>query len=222
MTDNQEKGFDMPFDFKKEYRDLYQPKTKPSIIEIPAMRFLAVEGAGDPNEEDGAYKHALELLYGVAYTLKMSYKTPHAIEGFYQYVVPPLEGFWWQPNVAGVDYTNKASFNWVSAIRVPDFVSEDDFAWAIETATKKKKLDFSPVQLIEVDEGLCVQCMHIGPYDSEPATVASMHEFAAAQGFEPDFSDTRRHHEIYLSDPRKANPAKMKTVVRHPIRSAAQ
>lgn len=211
----------MAFDFKKEYRDLYQPKTKPSIVEVPPMRFLAVEGTGDPNEEGGAYKHALELLYSVAYTLKMSYKTDYAIEGFFQYVVPPLEGFWWQPDVEGVDYSDKSSFNWVSAIRVPEFVSEDDFAWAIDVATAKKKLDFSPVRLIEIDEGLCVQCMHIGPYDDEPATVAAMHEFAEAQGYAPDFSDERRHHEIYLSDPRKANPAKMHTVVRHPVRRLA-
>ena len=210
----------MPFDFKKEYRDLYQPKAKPSIIEVPRMRFLTVEGAGDPNEEDGAYSHALSLLYGIAFTLKMSYKTDHVIEGFYEYVVPPLEGFWWQPGLKGVDYADKASFNWVSAIRVPEFVGEADFAWAVETATAKKKLDFSPVQLTEIEEGLCVQCMHIGPYDDEPATVDAMHDFAAAQGYVHDFSDVRRHHEIYLSDPRKADPAKLKTVVRHPIRQA--
>jgi len=210
----------MPFDFKKEYRDLYQPKTKPAIVEVPRMRFLAVEGAGDPNEDGGAYQRALELLYGVAYTLKMSYKTDHAIPGFFQYVVPPLEGFWWQPGVAGVDYADKASFCWVSVIRVPDFVDEAEFSWAIEAATAKKKLDFSPVKLLEVDEGLCVQCMHVGPYDDEPATVAAMHECASSLGYVPDFSDTRRHHEIYLSDPRKADPAKMKTVVRHPVRHA--
>lgn len=210
----------MAFDFKKEYRDLYQPKTKPSIVDVPRMRFIAVSGEGDPNEEGGAYSQALNLLYGVAYTLKMSYKTDHAIDGFYQYVVPPLEGFWWQPGVAGVDNTNKAAFHWDSVIRLPDFVTTDDFAWAIETATAKKKLDFSPVRMIEIDEGLCVQCRHIGPYSSEPATVEAMHAFAAAQGFVPDFSDERRHHEIYLSDPRKADPAKLKTVVRHPIRKA--
>lgn len=157
-------------------------------------------------------------MYGVAYTLKMSYKTDHAIPGFYEYVVPPLEGFWWQPGVEGVDCADKASFNWVSAIRVPDFIDDAAFAWAIQTATARKKLDFSPVRLIVVDEGLCVQCMHIGPYDSEPATVAAMHEFAESQGYAPDFSGERRHHEIYLSDPRKANPARMKTVVRHPIK----
>ena len=210
----------MAFDFKKEYRDLYQPKTKPSLVEVPPMRFLAVEGTGDPNEEGGAYQHALELLYGIAYTLKMSYKAGYEIEGYYQYVVPPLEGFWWQPDVEGVDYADKSSFNWVSVIRVPEFITEADFAWAVETATAKKKLDFSPVKLIEIDEGLCVQCMHVGPYDDEPATVETMHGFAASQGYVPDFSDVRRHHEIYLSDPRKVDPAKMKTVVRHPVRKA--
>ena len=208
----------MPFDFKKEYRDLYQPKTKPSIIEVPSIRFLAVEGEGDPNEAGGAYQHALELLYGVAYTLKMSYKTDRAIEGFYQYVVPPLEGFWWQPDVEGVDYANKADFHWLSVIRVPEFVSEQDFDWAIEAATAKKKMDFSPVRLVEVDEGLCVQCMHVGPYDDEPATVAAMHEYMEQQGFVLDITDRRLHHEIYLSDARKVAPEKLKTVIRHPIR----
>jgi hypothetical protein len=182
------------------------------------MRFLAVEGSGDPNEEGGAYAHALNLLYGVAYTLKMSYKTDHAIPGFYEYVVPPLEGFWWQPGVAGVDYADKASFSWISVIRVPEFVGETDFAWAVEAAAAKKKLDFSPVRLVEVEEGLCVQCMHIGPYDDEPATVDAMRAFAAAQGCVPDFSDERRHHESYLSDPRRVDPSKMRTVVRHPVR----
>ena len=208
----------MSFDFKREYRDLYQPKTSPTIVEVPPMRYLAVEGSGDPNAEDGAYTHALELLYGMAYTLKMSYKTDHAIEGFYQYVVPPLEGFWWQPGIAGVDFADKSSFHWLSVIRVPEFVGRSDFDWAVETASKKKGLDFSAVRLEEIDEGLCVQCMHVGPYDDESATVEAMHALAFAQGFELDFSDARRHHEIYLSDPRKTEPAKMKTVVRHPVR----
>ena len=210
----------MAFDFKKEYRDLYQPKAKPSIVEVPRMRFLVVEGEGDPNEEDGAYKKAIGLLYGIAYTLKMSYKTDHAIAGFFEYVVPPLEGFWWQPGVENIDYSDKASFHWVSAIRIPEFVTDAEFAWAVETATEKKKMDFSSVKLIELEEGLCVQCMRIGPYDDEPATVAAMHEFAESQGYVPDFSDERRHHEIYLSDPRKADPTKLKTVVRHPVRKA--
>jgi len=214
------RGWPMAFDFKKEYRDLYQPKTKPSIVEVPRMRFLAVEGTGDPNEEGGAYKKAIELLYGIAYTLKMSYKTDHAIPGFFEYVVPPLEGFWWQPDIAGVNYADKSSFHWMSVIRVPEFVTDAEFAWAVKSATAKKKLDFSPVQLVVVDEGLCVQCMHVGPYDDEPATVAAMHEFAESQGYVPDFSDVRRHHEIYLSDPRKTSPEKMKTVVRHPVRES--
>ena len=208
----------MAFDFKKEYRDLYQPKVAPAIVQVSPMRFIAVEGAGDPNEEGGAYKHALDLLYGVAYTLKMSYKTDHAIEGFYEYVVPPLEGFWWQPGVKGVDFAHKETFCWEAVIRVPEFVTTDDFAWAVEVLESKKGLDASPVRLVELEEGLCVQCMHVGPYDDEPATVAAMHEFAAAQGYAEDFSDTRHHHEIYLSDPRRVEPAKLKTVVRHPIK----
>ena len=210
----------MAFDFKKEYRDLYQPKTKPVIIEVPNMRFIAVEGSGDPNEENGAYSNAVGALYTVAYTLKMSYKTDHVIPGFYEYVVPPLEGFWWQPGIAGVDYANKSTFHWISSIRVPEFVDDTQFAWAIEAATAKKKLDLSHVHLIELNEGTCVQCMHIGPYDNEPATIDLMHEFAASQGYELDFSDERRHHEIYLSDPNKAKPEKLKTVVRHSIRKA--
>ena len=208
----------MAFDFKREYRDLYQPKTKPAIVEVPRMRFIAVEGMGDPNEESGAYKEAIGLLYGIAFTLKMSYKTDHAIEGFYEFVVPPLESFWWQPGVSGVDFSNKASFNWEAAIRVPEFVDDAAFTWAVETATAKKRLDFSPVRLIEIDEGLCVQCMHVGPYDDEPATVDAMHELAASHDYVPDFSAVRRHHEIYLSDPRRVDPSKMKTIVRHPIR----
>ena len=210
----------MAFDFKKEYMDLYQPKTVPSIVTVPPMRFIAVRGAGDPNESEGAYQHALNLLYGVAYTLKMSYKTGHRIDGYFEYAVPPLEGFWFQEGVQGVDYARKGDFRWISVIRLPDFVGEQDFRWAVDTATQKKKLDFSPVELLTVDEGLCVQCMHIGPYDLEPVTVARMHRFCAEQGYAPDFSDVRLHHEIYLSDPRRGDPAKLKTVIRHPIRRA--
>ena len=210
----------MAFDFKKEYKDLYQPKTVPSIVTVPPMRFIAVRGAGDPNESEGAYQHALNLLYGVAYTLKMSYKTGHRIDGYFEYAVPPLEGFWFQEGVQGVDYARKGDFRWISVIRLPDFVGEQDFRWAVDTATQKKKLDFSPVELLTVDEGLCVQCMHIGPYDLEPVTMARMHRFCAEQGYAPDFSDARLHHEIYLSDPRRGDPAKLKTVIRHPIRRA--
>lgn len=208
----------MAFDFKKAYKDLYLPETVPSVLTVPPMRFIAVRGQGDPNEPEGAYQRALNLLYGVAYTLKMSYKTDYRIDGFFEYAVPPLEGFWYQPGTEGVDYGRKGDFCWLSVIRLPDFVRERDFRWALETAERKKKLDFSPVQLLTVDEGLCVQCMHVGPYDEEPATVERMHRFCAEQGYAPDFSQERLHHEIYLGDPRRGDPAKLKTVIRHPIR----
>lgn len=208
----------MAFDFKKAYKDLYLPETVPSVLTVPPMRFIAVRGQGDPNEPEGAYQRALNLLYGVAYTLKMSYKTDYRIDGFFEYAVPPLEGFWYQPGTEDVDYGRKGDFCWLSVIRLPDFVRERDFRWALETAERKKKLDFSPVQLLAVDEGLCVQCMHVGPYDEEPATVERMHRFCAEQGYAPDFSQERLHHEIYLGDPRRGDPAKLKTVIRHPIR----
>ena len=208
----------MAFDFKKEFKEFYLPKAKPSIVDVPKMNFVAVHGTGDPNEEGGAYQDALNVLYGVAYTLKMSYKTDRRIEGFFEYVVPPLEGFWWQEGVRGVDYGDKSSFCWISCIRLPDFVTEEDFDWAIEVATVKKKADFSSARFETIEEGLCVQCMHVGPYDDEPATVARMDVFASENGYELDLSDTRRHHEIYLSDARKVAPDKLKTVIRHPVR----
>ena len=208
----------MAFDFKKEYKEFYMPKDKPSIVTVPSINYLAVRGHGDPNEEGGEYKEAIGLLYGVAFTIKMSKKGDHQIEGFFDYVVPPLEGFWWQDGIQGVDYANKEKFNWISVIRLPDFVTKSDFDWAIEEATRKKKTDFSKVEFLQINEGLCVQCMHIGSYDDEPATVELMHRFMEEQGYELDISDTRRHHEIYLSDARKVAPDKLKTVVRHPIR----
>ena len=208
----------MAFDFKKEYKEFYMPKNKPQIVNVPKANYIAVRGSGDPNEEDGAYKQAIGVLYAVAYTLKMSYKTDHRIEGFFEYVVPPLEGFWWQDGVSGVDYTNKASFNWISVIRLPDFVTKSDFDWAVETAAKKKKLDCSGAEYLTIDEGLCVQIMHIGSYDDEPATVAVMDEYLAENGYENDFSSERLHHEIYLSDARKVLPEKWRTVIRHPIK----
>ena len=213
----------MAFDFKKEYKELYRPKQKPQIVEVPSMNFVAVRGQGDPNEEGGAYQAAFNVLYSVSYTLKMSYKTDHAIEGFFEYVVPPLEGFWWQDGTGGaasIDYSNKSSFSWISAIRLPDFVTKADFDWAVEAATKKKKIDCSPVEMITLEEGLCVQIMHVGSYDDEPATVALMDAYLAENGYENDLSEMRLHHEIYLSDPRKTAPEKLKTVVRHPIRRA--
>ena len=211
----------MPFDFKKEYREFYLPKAKPEIVTVPCANYIAVRGRGDPNEENGAYQRAIGVLYAVAYTLKMSKRAGHEIDSFFDYVVPPLEGFWWQDSPSGdIDYVRKDDFNFISCIRLPDFVTQDDFDWAVAEATAKKKLDFSAVELLKVDEGLCVQCMHTGPYDSEPATVDAMHEYATEQGYVPDFSDTRLHHEIYLSDPRKCAPEKLKTVVRHPIKRA--
>ncbi len=208
----------MAFDFKKEYKEFYMPKTKPEIVSVPKTNYLAVRGHGDPNEEGGDYQRAVGLLYAVAYTLKMSYKTDYRIEGFFDYVVPPLEGFWWQEGIDGVDYGDKSKFCWIAVIRLPDFITEKDFAWAVGTAEKKKKTDCGSVEFLTVDEGLCVQIMHVGPFDDEPATVEIMDGYLAGNGYENDFSDTRLHHEIYLSDPRKAAPEKMKTVIRHPIR----
>ena len=208
----------MAFDFKKEYKEFYLPPAGPQIVTVPRANYLAVRGQGDPNEPDGAYQQAIGMLYAVAYTLKMSYKTDHRIEGFFEYVVPPLEGFWWQDGVVGVNYAHKENFRWISVIRLPDFVTEEDLAWAIKEAARKEKTDCSRVELLSYDEGLCVQCMHIGPYDNEPATVSAMHEYMERQGYALDISDARLHHEIYLSDARKVAPEKRKTVIRHPIR----
>ena len=208
----------MPFDFKKEYKEFYMPKSKPEIVTVPAMNYIAVRGSGNPNEEGGDYKKSIELLYGIAYTIKMSKKGDHKIDGYFDYVVPPLEGFWWQEGVDGIDYSHKENFQWISATRLPDFVTRSDFEWAIEEATRKKKMDFSKVEFLTVEEGLCVQCMHTGSYDDEPATVSMMHEFIESQGYALDIMDKRLHHEIYLSDARKVAPEKLKTVIRHPIR----
>ena len=212
----------MAFDFKKEYREFYLPKAKPEIVTVPAANYIAVRGAGDPNVEGGAYQQAIGVLYAVAYTLKMSYKTGHRIEGYYDYVVPPLEGFWRQDGVQGVNYANKAAFRWISVIRLPDFITRSDFDWAVETASIKKKLDCSAAGFLTLDEGLCVQIMHVGPFDDESASVAKMDAFLAENGYENDLSDTRLHHEIYLSDARKVPPEKRKTVIRHPIRKKAE
>ena len=208
----------MAFDFKKEYKEYYMPKNKPSIVTVPRMNYIAVRGQGDPNAEDSEYKQAIGLLYGIAFTIKMSKKGSHQIEGYFDYVVPPLEGFWWQDDIIGVDFSRKDDFKWISVIRLPDFVTEDDFNWAVGEASAKKKVDFSKVEFLTYDEGLCVQCMHIGSYDDEPATVAVMHEFMESQGYALDITDKRLHHEIYLSDARKVAPEKRKTVIRHPIK----
>ena len=226
----------MAFDLKKEYKEFYMPKNKPEIVKIPPMNYVAVRGKGNPNVECGDYQQAISILYAVAYTLKMSYKTDYKIEGFFEYVVPPLEGFWWQgeqhpvdaemrtdrtdrrENTKGIDYSNKDTFNWISVIRVPDFITEKDFAWAVQTATRKKKIDCSPAEFLTIDEGLCVQIMHQGSFDSEPATVALLEDYLKEQGYENNINEQRLHHEIYMSDARKVAPEKWKTVIRHPIK----
>ena len=210
----------MAFDFKKEYKEFYLPPAKPVVVTVPKANYIAVRGKGDPNEEGGAYQQAIGILYAVAYTLKMSYKTDHRIDGFYDYVVPPLEGFWWQEGIDGIDYSDKSTFCWISVIRLPDFITKADFDWAVQAASKKKKIDCSKAEFLTVDEGLCVQIMHIGPYDDEPASVALMDQYLAENGYMNDLSDTRLHHEIYLSDARKVAPENWKTVIRHPIKTA--
>lgn len=208
----------MAFDFKKEYKEFYMPKNRPEIVTVPKANYIAVRGNGDPNQEGGAYQQAIGILYAVAYTLKMSYKTDYKIAGFFEYVVPPLEGFWWQEGIEGVDYSNKNTFHWISVIRLPDFITKENFDWAVETALKKKKLDCSSAEFLTIDEGLCVQIMHLGSFDSEPDTVALMDDYLEKNGYENDFSKARRHHEIYMSDARKVPPEKWKTVIRHPIK----
>lgn len=221
----------MAFDYKKEYKEFYMPKNRPALVEVPAMNYVAVRGKGDPNEEDGDYKKAMNILYGIAFTIKMSYKGSHKIDGYFEYVVPPLEGFWWMEDegggnapdgtsgvMHGVDYEHKDKFCWISCIRLPEFVTKEEFDWAVAEATAKKKTDFSAAEFLTVEEGLCVQMMHVGPYDDEPASVALMDAFLEEQGYETDFESGRLHHEIYLSDARRTAPEKLKTVIRHPVR----
>ena len=209
----------MAFDFKKEYKEFYMSKRVPEIVTVPKANYIAVRGMGDPNQEGGAYQSAVSILYAVAYTLKMSYKTDYRIEGFFEYVVPPLEGFWWQEGVDGIDYGDKSTFHWISVIRLPEFVTKKDFDWAVEEAARKKKLDCSLAEFLTIEEGLCVQIMHIGPFDNEPSTVALMDQYIAENGYANDMNENRLHHEIYLSDARKAAPEKWKTIIRHPIRT---
>ncbi len=208
----------MPFDYKKEYKEFYMPPKKPSIVKVPSMNYIAVQGKGNPNDDSGEYKESIGLLYGIAFTVKMSYKGAHKLDGYFEYVVPPLEGFWWQEGVDGIDYAHKADLHFISLIRLPGFVTKADFDWAVAEATKKKKTDYSKVAFFTYNEGLCVQCMHIGSYDDEPATIAMMHEYAEQNGYTLDIGDSRYHHEIYLSDPRRCELSKLKTIVRHPIR----
>lgn len=208
----------MAFDYKKEYKEFYMPKAKPGIVNVPVMNYLAVRGSGDPNEEGGEYKESIGLLYGIAFTIKMSKKGGRRMEGYFDYVVPPLEGFWWQDGIRGIEYSQKDRFKWISVIRLPDFVTKEDFDWAVAEATAKKKQDFSRVEFMTYEEGLCVQCMHMGSYDDEPGTVDAMHRFMEENGYVLDITDRRYHHEIYLSDARRVAPEKLKTVIRHPVR----
>ena len=208
----------MPFDYKKEYKEFYLPPKKPGIVDVPEMNYIAVRGKGDPNVPEGEYKAAIGMLYGIAFTIKMSYKGNHQIDGYFSYVVPPLEGLWWQENMEGIDYSHKENFEWISMIRLPEFVTRGEFDWAIREATEKKQQDFSRVEYFAYHEGLCVQCMHVGSYDEEPKTIRQMEEYAQENGYGIDLSVTRRHHEIYLSDPRRAAEEKLRTVIRHPVR----
>ncbi len=208
----------MAFDFKKEYKEFYMPKNKPEIVNVHAMNYIAVRGKGDPNEENGSYQKAIGILYAIAYTLKMSYKTNYKIDGFFEYVVPPLEGFWWQDHTDSIDYTDKSTFNWISVIRLPDFITKKDFDWAVETAQKKKNIDCTSVEFLTLEEGLCVQMMHFGSFDDEPQSVSVMNEYIENNGYENDINEKRLHHEIYLSDARKVPTEKWKTVIRHPIK----
>ena len=210
----------MAFDYKKEYREFYLPKNKPALVTVPPTNFVAVRGKGNPNEEGGDYKQSINLLYGIAYTIKMSKKGDHRKEGYFDFVVPPLEGLWRQEGILGIDYARKEDFEWISMIRLPEFVTKEVFVWASAEASAKKDTDFSKAEFLTYDEGLCVQCMHIGSYDDEPATIEAMDAFAYEQGFVPDMDGARRHHEIYLSDVRKCKPENLKTVIRHPVRKA--
>lgn len=208
----------MAFDYKREYKEFYMPKEKPGIVDVPSINHLAVRGNGNPNLEDSEYKKSIELLYAVSYTIKMSYKGSHKINGYFEYVVPPLEGLWWQDKTFEMDYGRKDDFSFISLIRLPDFVTKEDFSWAIQEATKKKKKDFSKVEFFTYHEGKCVQCMHVGSYDDEPRTIRLMDEFMKENDYELDINNERYHHEIYLSDPRKCDASKMKTVIRRPIK----
>lgn len=208
----------MTFDYKKEYKEFYLPPKTPGIADIPAMSYVAVRGKGNPNEPDGEYKRAMSLLYGISFTIKMSYKGSHRIEGYFPYVVPPPEGLWWQDGMNGIDYSQKDRFRWISMIRLPEFVTKEVFDWAVQEAEEKKQTDFSLAEFFTYKEGLCVQCMHIGSYDDEPATLQKMEAFLTENGYQPDFSKERLHHEIYLSDPRRTAPERLKTVIRQPIK----
>lgn len=206
-------------DYKKEYKDLYQPKRAPSIIEVPEMIFIAVDGSGNPNTSP-EYKAAMEMLYGLSFTIKMSKMNNTQPEGYFEYTVPPLEGLWYGSEVDfdGLNVTDNDKFRWISMIRQPEFVTEEVFKWAMDTlSAKKPELDLSKARYMRYTEGLCVQIMHIGSYDKEAESILKLKSFASEKGYKEDFSQGRYHHEIYLSDPRRCAVERLKTVIRHPI-----
>jgi hypothetical protein len=209
----------MAFDYRKEYKEFYLPKSKPEIVQVPAMNFVALRGTGNPNDEDGEYHRAIGILYAITFTFKMSYMGTHKIDGFFKYVLPPLEGFWWQDGIDGVDYSSKSTFHWISMIRLPEFVTKEEFLWAVDEVTRKKKMDCSLAEFLTVEEGLSVQIMHVGAFDDEPASVEKMDAYIKENGYVNDFQENRLHHEIYLSDPRKTPLERCKTVIRHPIKA---
>lgn len=206
-------------DYKKAFKELYSPKTIPSAIEVPEMKFIQVDGRGDPNEPDGDYQKAIELLYALTFTIKMSPKSGVALDGYFEYVVPPLEGLWWLADDSEPDFADKSKYFWTSMIRQPEFVTDEIFEYAVQTTrVKKPHIDVSKARFVTFTEGLCVQCMHIGSYDDEPATIAQMKDYMEKNGFAPDLSAARRHHEIYLSDPRRVEASRRKTVLRYPVK----
>ena len=205
-------------DYKKEYKDLYSPKNEPMKIDIPEITFVTIEGKGNPNDKDGEYKKALEIIYGIQYSIKMSKKGDFIPNGYFDYVVPPLEGLWWSDNEMKFPIKDKSKFCWISMIRLPEYVTKDVFEWACIEVNKKKKIDTKKAKYLKIKEGLCVQMMHIGSYDDEPKTIKIMEEFIVKNNFVNDIGSKRRHHEIYLSDPRKSEPNKMKTILRIPIK----
>ena len=201
------------FDYKKEYKDLYMPKRSPSIVKVPLMNYIAVCGKGSPDAEGGEYKDSVRLLYVIAFTIKMSKKYDHQIAGYFDYVIPPQESLWMREN----DYSRQEDFHFISMIRLPYFVTKEDIDWAREAVARKKRSDFSKVEFFTYNEGLCVQCMHLVSYENKQETIHSMHDFMTAQGYKLDITDTRFHHEIYLSNPGRVAAEKRKTVIRHPI-----
>ena len=210
-------------DYKKTEKHLYLPKA-PAIVEVPEMAFFAVDGQGDPNTAP-AYREAIELLYGLSFTVKMSRMGGEAPEGWFDYVVPPLEGLWWteDPAFDGRAPADKSGFFWTAMIRQPDFVNEAVFLWARERlARKKPELNLDRARFWRWEEGLCAHLLHTGPYDAEPASIDRLEAFVREQGYEQDFTGGRRHHEIYLGDPRRTAPEKLRTVLRHPVRRSPE